>query len=267
MCVEVRKKVAICIQYDGTRYFGWQRQHDVPTVQTALEEALTMVANHSVSTVGAGRTDAGVHSLGQIIHFETTAIRTIVSWTRGVNSYLPKDIAVRWVQNVPSHFHARFSAISRHYRYVIYNHLLRPALLNSRVLHYPLPLDYEVMHRAGQYLLGENDYTTFRSLHCQSRTPYRNIMYLNVSRYDSYIIVDMKANSFLQHMVRNIVGCLIEIGSGKQPEEWMSQILAAKKRTLAASTAKAEGLYLVSIDYPEHFLLPKITLGPLFITI
>ncbi|WWO97178.1 MAG: tRNA pseudouridine(38-40) synthase TruA [Candidatus Dasytiphilus stammeri] len=263
----VNKKIAICIEYDGTRYFGWQKQHNVPTIQNAVESALTMVANHSITTVVAGRTDAGVHSLAQIIHFETIAKRRIVSWTKGVNSYLPKDIAVRWMKNVPNYFHARFSALSRHYRYVIYNHMLRPALLNSRVLHYPIPLDYECMQRAGQYLLGENDYTTFRSLNCQSRTPWRNIMNLNVSQYSSYIIVDIKANSFLQHMVRNIVGCLIEIGSGKKPAEWMLQILSGKNRTLAASTAKPEGLYLVAIDYPEYFFLPKNSLVPLFISL
>lgn len=260
-----RNKFALCIEYDGSKYYGWQRQAKVPSIQACLEYALSKIANHSVTTYCAGRTDAGVHSIGQIVHFETSTWRQVEAWTRGVNTNLPNDIAVRWINIVPDDFHARFSALARRYFYVIYNHRLKPALLNRRVMHYHLPLDDQRMQRAGQYLLGENDYSSFRSGKCQSKNPWRNIIHLNVARIDDYIIVDIKANAFLSHMVRNIVGCLIQVGCGNQQEHWIAELLTVKNRQMAASQAKAQGLYLVSIDYPVDFSLPKIQLGGWFL--
>lgn len=259
-------RIALGIEYDGTRYYGWQRQREVISVQEKLEKALSAIADHPVEVQCAGRTDAGVHGTGQVVHFDTTAERKMLAWTMGVNAKLPSDIAVRWAKEVPDEFHARFSATARRYRYVIYNHAYRPGILSSGVSHYHQELDAQLMHVAGQYLLGENDFTSFRAVHCQSRSPWRNIIHLNVSRHQRYIVVDIKANAFVHHMVRNIVGSLIEVGRGEQPPEWIAWLLAAKDRKLAAATAKAEGLYLVDVDYPQHFELPSAPLGPLFLT-
>ncbi|WP_277206155.1 tRNA pseudouridine(38-40) synthase TruA [Vibrio misgurnus] len=258
-------RIALGIEYDGTHYYGWQRQRDVKSVQQALETALSKIANHPVEVQCAGRTDAGVHGTGQVVHFDTTAERQMAGWTMGCNANLPKDIAVRWANVVSDEFHARFSATARRYRYVIYNHAYRPGILSSGVSHYHGELDVEKMQQAGQYLLGENDFTSFRAVHCQSRSPWRNVMHLNVTRHGNYVVIDIKANAFVHHMVRNITGSLIAVGRGEQPPEWIAWLLAQKNRTLAAATAKAEGLYLVSVDYPSHFGLPTMPIGPLFL--
>ena len=258
-------KIALGIEYDGSKYYGWQRQNEVRSVQEKLEKALSQVANEPITVFCAGRTDAGVHGTGQVVHFETTAQRKDAAWTLGVNANLPGDIAVRWVKAVPDDFHARFSATARRYRYIIYNHRLRPAILGKGVTHYYEPLDAERMHRAAQCLIGENDFTSFRAVQCQSRTPWRNVMHINVERFGAYVVVDIKANAFVHHMVRNIVGSLMEVGANNQPESWIAELLAAKDRTLAAATAKAEGLYLVAVDYPDRFDLPKPPMGPLFL--
>ncbi|WP_437887127.1 tRNA pseudouridine(38-40) synthase TruA [Phytobacter sp. V91] len=258
-------KIALGIEYDGSKYYGWQRQHEVRSVQEKLEKALSQVADEPINVHCAGRTDAGVHATGQVVHFETTAVRKDAAWTLGVNANLPGDIAVRWVKHVPDDFHARFSATARRYRYVIYNHRLRPAVLGQGVTHHYLPLDADRMQRAAQCLLGENDFTSFRAVQCQSRTPWRFMMHIQVQRYGAYVVVDIKANAFVHHMVRNIVGSLLEVGAGNQPESWIAELLAAKDRTLAAATAKAEGLYLVAVDYPPRFDLPALPMGPLFL--
>ncbi|WP_058912737.1 tRNA pseudouridine(38-40) synthase TruA [Entomohabitans teleogrylli] len=258
-------KIALGIEYDGRKYYGWQRQQEVRSVQEKLETALSRVANEPIGVFCAGRTDAGVHATGQVVHFDTTAQRKEAAWTLGVNANLPADIAVRWVKAVPDDFHARFSATARRYRYIIYNQRLRPAVLGQGVTHFYLPLDAQRMQRAARCLLGENDFTSFRAVQCQSRTPWRNVMHINVTRYGAYVVVDIKANAFVHHMVRNIVGSLMEVGCGNRPESWMAELLAAKDRTLAAATAKAEGLYLVSVDYPDRFDLPKPPMGPLFL--
>lgn len=258
-------RIALGIEYDGTRYFGWQRQREVISVQGELEKALSHIAAHPVEIQCAGRTDAGVHGTGQVVHFDTTANRSMAAWSLGVNAKLPKDIAVRWAHPVPDAFHARFSATARRYRYVIYNHPLRPAILHSGISHYHQALDAEKMHLAGQALLGENDFSSFRAVHCQSRSPWRNVMHLDVSRHGHYVVIDIKANAFVHHMVRNIVGSLIRVGQGDEPIEWIDWLLAQKDRTLAGATAKAEGLYLVSVDYPEAFGLPSVPMGPLFL--
>lgn len=258
-------KIALGIEYDGSRYFGWQRQQNVDSVQQQLEEALSKIANSPCEVFCAGRTDAGVHGTGQVVHFETRVNRPLQSWCFGTNTHLPPTIAVKWAVEVPDDFHARFSATARRYRYIIYNHKLRSAILPFGVSHYYHPLDVEKMHEAGQFLLGENDFTSFRASQCQSHTPWRNVHHLNVSRQNDYIIVDIQANAFVHHMVRNIVGSLIEVGQGKKPIEWINWLLNQKDRTLAAPTAKAEGLYLVDVIYPERFQLPKNRLGPLFL--
>ncbi|MBJ3814435.1 tRNA pseudouridine(38-40) synthase TruA [Shimwellia pseudoproteus] len=263
--VAPRYKIALGIEYDGSKYYGWQRQQEVPSVQEKLEKALSQVANEPITVFCAGRTDAGVHATGQVVHFETQALRKDAAWTMGVNANLPGDVAVRWVTGVAEDFHARFSATARRYRYIIYNHRLRPAVLQQGVTHFHLPLDADRMQRAAQCLLGENDFTSFRAVQCQSRTPWRNVHHIHVTRYGSYLVVDIKANAFVHHMVRNIVGSLLEVGCGNQPEGWMAELLALKDRTLAAATARAEGLYLVAVDYPERFGLPQLPMGPLFL--
>ncbi len=258
-------KIALGIEYNGAQYFGWQRQREVKSVQQALENALSIVANHPVEVQCAGRTDAGVHGTGQVVHFETDASRKMVAWTMGVNANLPADIAVRWATEVNDDFHARFSATARRYRYIIYNSPLRPGILGDGVSHYHGDLNVERMQQAGQYLLGENDFTSFRAVHCQSRSPWRNVMHLNVTRHGDYIVVDIKANAFVHHMVRNIVGSLIVVGRGEQEPKWIEWLLHAKDRTLAGATAKAGGLYLVAVDYPQEFGLPNAPMGPLFL--
>jgi tRNA pseudouridine38-40 synthase len=258
-------RIALGIEYDGAAYYGWQRQKEVISVQQELEQSLSKIANHTVRVHCAGRTDSGVHSTGQVVHFETKAIRKDVAWTLGVNAHLPKDIAVRWVKQVDSSFHARFSATARHYRYIIYNGAFRPGILGTGLSHYHMDLDVQKMHLAGQMILGEQDFTSFRALHCQASSPVRCIEYLNISQRSQFIIIDIKANAFLHHMVRNIAGSLIEIGCGKQPVDWLKMLLSYKDRSKAAATAKPGGLYLVEVDYPPQYDLPRPPCGPLFL--
>lgn len=260
-------RIALGIEYDGAAYYGWQRQKEVISVQQELEKALSKIANHPVTVNCAGRTDAGVHGTGQVVHFETNAIRKDVAWTLGVNANLPDDIAVRWIKHVDDSFHARFSATARRYRYIIYNGEFRPGILRTGLSHYHMQLDADKMHLAGQTILGEQDFTSFRALHCQANSPVRSIEYLNISRRNNFIIIDIKANAFLHHMVRNIAGSLIEIGRGKQDINWLTTLLSLKDRSKAAATAKPGGLYLVEVDYPEQFDLPRPPCGPLFLDI
>lgn len=260
-------RIALGIEYDGANYYGWQRQKDVNSVQAELEKALSNIANHPVTVNCAGRTDAGVHGTGQIVHFDTDSKRDDAAWTLGVNTKLPDDIAVRWVKEVEDDFHARFSATARRYRYIIYNNRYRPGILNKGLSHYYTELDADVMHTASQALIGKQDFTTFRALHCQANSPVRTIHHINISRHNDFIVIDIKANAFLHHMVRNIAGSLIEIGIGKQPIDWLTTLLAFKDRAKAAATAKPGGLYLVEVDYPEKFNLPRPPCGPLFLDI
>ncbi|WP_372881520.1 tRNA pseudouridine(38-40) synthase TruA [Psychromonas sp.] len=258
-------RIALGIEYDGAAYYGWQRQKEVISVQEELEKALSVVANHPVTVNCAGRTDAGVHGTGQVVHFDTDAVRKDVAWTLGVNANLPDDIAVRWVKQVDDSFHARFSATARRYRYIIYNGPFRPGILRTGLSHYHMALDEQKMHQAGQTILGEQDFTSFRALHCQASSPVRTIEYLNVCRRSNFIIIDIKANAFLHHMVRNIAGSLIEIGRGNQPLDWLQTLITHKDRAKAAATAKAGGLYLVEVDYPAEYDLPRPPCGPLFL--
>ncbi|MGF1706017.1 tRNA pseudouridine(38-40) synthase TruA [Enterovibrio baiacu] len=258
-------RIALGVEYDGAQYFGWQRQREVPSVQEHLEKALSKIANEPIEVQCAGRTDAGVHGTGQVVHFDVSCDRPMRAWTMGVNTHLPDSIAVRWAKEVPDEFHARFTATARRYRYIIFNNALRPGILRHGVSHYHGDLDETLMHEAGQYLLGENDFTSFRAAQCQSNSPWRNIHHLNVTRQGAFVIIDIKANAFVHHMVRNITGSLIAVGLKEQKPEWVKWLLEAKDRNLAAATAKAEGLYLVEVDYPAEYALPSSPAGPLFL--
>jgi len=258
-------KYAACIEYDGSAYFGWQYQDHAPSVQGDVENAISKVANHSVKVVCAGRTDTGVHGVGQIIHFESDAERSIDSWQFGTNSNLPDTVVMRWVKPVDDAFHARFSAGARRYRYIILNRGTRPAILSKRVSwHRRGLLDQESMQRASQYLLGEQDFTSLRAAGCQAKHAVRTIHDINVSRRGDFIYLDVKANAFLYHMVRNIAGTLFVIGEGKQGVEWLPELMQKKDRREAGATAPPGGLYFVHVDYPEEFGLPADYTLPAF---
>ncbi|WMP16636.1 tRNA pseudouridine(38-40) synthase TruA [Thiothrix lacustris] len=259
-------KFAACIEYDGSPFYGWQRLSHGPTVQGSVEQALSRVANEEVSVVCAGRTDSGVHGIGQIIHFETSATRPLRGWLFGTNAHLPDGVSMRWIQPVTDDFHARFSARARRYRYVILNRPARPALLHNRVYWQHGELDVAAMHEAAQALLGEQDFSSFRAAGCQARHAMREMIEISVSREGDFIYVDLRANAFLHHMVRNIVGSLLKVGAGERPLTWMGELLALKDRTQAGMTAPASGLYFVHVDYPEHFKLPTTYQLPCFCT-
>nr|WP_136251928.1 tRNA pseudouridine(38-40) synthase TruA [Ningiella ruwaisensis] len=258
-------RIALGIEYFGHAYKGWQRQEHVSSVQAKVEDALAQILQEKVEVVCAGRTDAGVHATGQIIHFDTTLSRPLKAYTRGMNTLLPDDIAVTWAQEVSEDFHARFSAHARRYRYVIYNDALRPGIMQKGLTHVYQPLNEQLMHEGAQHLVGEHDFSAFRASLCQSKTPFRNVQRVSVYRKGRYIVVDIQANAFLHHMVRNIVGSLLIVGQNEQSPSWMADLLAAKDRTKAAATAKPNGLYLVKVHYPDTFSLPDMPIGPLFL--
>lgn len=259
------KRLALGLEYNGQGYSGWQKQHHASSIQACVEQALSQISQQAVHLVCAGRTDAGVHATQQVVHFDTQVERPVSAWTLGVNAHLPADIAVRWVREVDSSFSARFSALSRRYRYIIYNHAYRPAILHGGVTHVYQPLDAAVMHQAAQVLLGEHDFSSFRAAQCQSRSPFRCIHFIQVQRFGAYVVIEVQANAFVHHMVRNIAGALIAVGAGEQKQSWLAEVLAAKDRRLSAATAKANGLYLVQVNYPEAFQIPQEPLGPLFL--
>ena len=258
-------RMALCLEYDGSRYYGWQRQREVISVQQCVEHAVSKIADAPIEVTCAGRTDAGVHATGQVVHFDIPVPRAEPAWTLGVNSNLPAGIAVRWAQEVDSEFSARFSATSRRYRYIIANTRFRPGIHSFGVSHYHHPLDKKAMQAAAPAIIGEHDFTTFRASHCQSHTPFRKVTDLTVERRGDYIIIDIKANAFLHHMVRNIVGSLIVVGQHEQPPEWLAELLRQKDRTKAAATAKPGGLYLVEVTYPESYNIPQVPPGPLWL--
>lgn len=244
------------VEYLGTQYSGWQAQAHRPSVQSALEAGLSSVAAHPVATVCAGRTDAGVHACGQVVHFDSDAARSPYAWLLGTNSRLSPDVSLSWVQPVSDDFDARRSAFARQYRYVIQNQRGRSALLNGRAAWLPHRLEAEPMHRAAQALLGENDFSAYRAAECQSHTPMRNLQSIAVFRTGDFVVMDVRANAFLHHMVRNIMGVLIEIGQGRRPESWTAELLAGRDRTKAGVTAPAQGLYFLGPEYPARFALP-----------
>lgn len=258
-------RIVLGLEYDGSDYIGWQSQastqpqfpNGVRGIQSDLEGALSLVANHPVSVMAAGRTDAGVHAMMQVVHFDTESVRTERGWVMGCNTNLPHSVSVLWARQVDDSFHARYGALSRSYRYVILNRRPRPCLLRNRVSWIREPLDAGRMHEAAQALIGEHDFSSFRAAECQSSTPMRNLHRINVTRQHDYVVIDVTANAFLHHMVRNIVGVLLPVGIHEQPVSWPGQVLAARDRRQAGITAAAAGLYLHGVTYPSSWQLPS----------
>lgn len=250
---------ALGLEYDGSGFCGWQTQPSGCGVQDALERALSEIAGHAVESVAAGRTDAGVHALQQVVHFDSPAQRPESAWVRGVNSLLPPTMAVSWAREVADDFHARFSAQARRYRYLLLNRPVRPGLMAGRTGWYHAPLDAQAMLRAAGYLLGEHDFSSFRAAECQAKSPVRRLFQLDIKRQGDWIVFDLAANAFLHHMVRNIVGCLVYVGKGKYPPEWVAELLAQRDRRLAAPTFAPDGLYFAGVDYEPRWELPRLS--------
>lgn len=251
-------RIALGIEYDGRPYCGWQYQDHSPSVQATLEQALSSVADQPIRVICAGRTDTGVHAAEQIVHFDTDVARDEKAWIRGTNVNLPKSISVLWARNVSDTFHARFSAVRRRYRYVIFNRDIRPAFLAGRVAFEYRPLNEARMQEAAQYLLGEHDFNAYRAVACQAKSPIRTVYRLDVTRKDELLLIDIEANAFLHHMVRNIAGVLMTIGAGEQTPQWAKQVLEGRDRSLGGVTGPPDGLYLMEVVYPEEFGLPRL---------
>ena len=250
-------RIALGIEYEGSSFCGWQTQPSGCAVQDHLQTALAQIAGAPVATVCAGRTDAGVHALAQVVHFDCAAARPQSAWVRGVNALLPPSLAVTWAQPVGDDFSARFSATARHYRYVLLNHAVRPAADHGRVGWYHAPLDLVRMREAAALLIGEHDFSVFRSVQCQAKSPVRTLRQLDISRRGPYLSFDLCANGFLHHMVRNIVGSLVYVGNGRHAAAWVADLLKSHDRKLAAPTIDAAGLYLTGVDYDAAWQLPQ----------
>jgi tRNA pseudouridine38-40 synthase len=244
-------RLALGIEYDGVAFHGFQRQANAPSVQEALETALSRVADHPIRVVAAGRTDAGVHATAQVVSFDSPANRPLSAWLRGTNALTPPGVKVAWVRAVDAGFNARRSAVARRYQYLYHEASAPSPLLRGRVVQVP-SLDDAAMHRAAQVLVGEHDFTSFRAAACQSHTAYRCIHRITVHRAGAFVVLDVAANAFLLHMVRNIAGALLEVGQGRQDESWIGRVLVARDRALAGRTAAPEGLYLVDVRYPGY---------------
>ena len=249
-------KIAAVVEYDGSHYCGWQRQKHSVSVQAHVEAALSAVADRPLAVTCAGRTDAGVHALNQVIHFETDVVRDAHSWVLGANSHLPGDISLTWASPVHGDFHARYSATSRSYKYVILNRPARPGPARGQVTWECRRLDSDRMSRAAASLLGEHDFTSYRAKSCQAKTPVRDVLNLVVRRQNEFVIIVIEANGFLHHMVRNIAGVLMGIGMGKHEVGWELEVLHAKNRECGGVTAAADGLYLTGVKYPEQYGIP-----------
>ncbi|MCC6302135.1 MAG: tRNA pseudouridine(38-40) synthase TruA [Gammaproteobacteria bacterium] len=249
-------RVALGIEYAGTRFCGWQLQQGVRTVQACVEEALGRIADHPVRVACAGRTDAGVHALGQVAHFDTTAQRRDRSWVFGANTHLPPDVSVRWARPVADDFHARFSALRRHYRYVIRNTPVRPALPAEAVAWEYRALDAVRMDAAARHLIGRHDFSSYRAYACQAKSPVRTVQRLEVRRHEEFVVIDIVADAFLHHMVRNIAGVLIAIGAGERETDWSREVLEHRDRRLGGVNAVPAGLYFVGVEYPERYDIP-----------
>lgn len=255
------RRIALGVSYLGCQYLGWQSQPNGRTVQDHLERALGQFATHPVKVMCAGRTDTGVHGINQVVHLDTPLSREPFSWVRGTNRYLPHDIAVQWSMEVPQAFHARNSAKGRRYAYIVLESPVKPALEHGRVGWSFRPLDGPAMQAAADLLLGEHDFSSFRSSECQSPTPVKTIRKLQVTRHGQYWRFEFEASAFLHHMVRNIMGCLIAVGAGSRPAAWVSEVLAARSRDAAAPTFAADGLYFLTPEYDEGWGLPQELAG------
>lgn len=260
-------RIAAAVEYDGSAFSGWQKQSTpkLSTVQAELESALSRIADAPVALTCAGRTDAGVHATCQVVHFDTTADRGAKAWTRGVNSLVSDHIRVLWAQTVDSEFHARFSANYRRYQYALYRRQAASAILGGRVTHQRQSLNVEAMNRASELLVGEQDFSSFRAAGCQSRSPNRNVMHARWFEAGPFLVFDVKANAFLQHMVRNMVGALLDVGLGIRPPEWIGELLAAADRTRAGVAAPPDGLYLMEVGYEARWDLPGTRFVPPFL--
>lgn len=252
---------ALIVQYDGSRFFGWQKQEDGrPTVQAALETALSQLAQETIHTIAAGRTDTGVHASGQIVHFDSHANRPDSAWVRGVNALLPDGVAVQSMHHVPPHFHARFDACGRRYRYLLQTSPVRSPLLLKRIGWTHNPLDIHTMRQAVAMLVGEHDFSSFRAAQCQAKSPVKTLYHAHISGHADLLALDLHGNAFLHHMVRNIIGALIYVGSGRLTPQAFGQLLASRSRLHAPPTFMPDGLYLTGVDYPAHFGLPPAQL-------
>ncbi len=246
-------RIAIGIEYDGSSYCGWQKQKSGKTIQDHIEKALSKVADTAVTVACAGRTDAGVHAHEQIAHFDADVVRESRAWMMGANTYLPCDIRLQWAKSIASDFHARYSAIARYYRYIIRNRPFRSAFLRTQETWCYRPLNADLMQKGADFLVGKHDFSSYRAQHCQSKSPIRTMFSINIKRDGENIFIDLVANAFLHHMVRNIAAVLMKIGSGQEPPEWALKILLAKNRKAGDVTALPFGLYLVGIYYPMQF--------------
>ena len=249
-------RLAAGLEYDGSRFLGWQIQAQEPTVQSCVQQALSRVADQPVSVTASGRTDAGVHAIEQVFHFDTDSERTERSWILGMNSHLPEGISGLWVKPVDDEFHARFNAVSRRYRYVILNRQVQPALDAGRVTWCREPLDAAAMNQAAQTLVGEHDFSAFRASACQARHSVREVREISVRRSDNFVLLDITANAFLYHMVRNIAGSLIAVGKSEEEPGWIADVLKSRDRDVAGVTASPHGLYFFKTRYPAEFGLP-----------
>jgi tRNA pseudouridine38-40 synthase len=250
-------RIVVGVEYCGVGFCGWQSQSQGCGVQDALEAAVSAIAGGKTGVTAAGRTDTGVHAAFQVVHFDTDAVRPLTAWVRGVNSHLPSGVAVLWAREVDADFHARFAAIQRGYRYVLLNHPVRPGLNHGLIGWHHRPLDADAMNRAAAQLVGQHDFSAFRAAECQARSPVKELRLAHIERRGDYLLCDFRADGFLHHMVRNLMGSLIQVGAGAQPAGWMREILEGRDRTLAAPTFDAAGLYLTHIRYPAHFALPE----------
>ena len=258
-------RIALGIEYDGAPFCGWQTQPAGGSVQDALERALAHFADADVDVVAAGRTDAGVHATAQVVHFDAPVDRTMASWVRGTNTYLPPALRVLWANGVPDEFHARYSAAARTYDYLLLNDAVAPAVLHGKVGWYHRPLDLDAMRSAARLVEGEHDFSAFRDAQCQAKTPVRRVHAARVMPRGNLFAFRFTANAFLHHMVRNLVGSLVQIGAGKQAPSWMAELLATRDRRNAAPTFAPDGLYLSGIDYDDRFGLPKFRAPPHFL--
>ncbi|MBT5578191.1 MAG: tRNA pseudouridine(38-40) synthase TruA [Porticoccaceae bacterium] len=262
---EGTKRYAAVVQYDGSAFCGFQKQKHSPSVQQALESALSYVADQPLTLNCAGRTDTGVHASHQVIHFDSQADRTGHNWIQGANSKLPDSISLVWADQVDASFHARFSAASRTYRYVMAVSRARPGILANAVTWVKFPVNPVAMQEACQYLLGEQDFSAFRGAGCQSLSPFRNVTSANIYQAGQLLVFEVSANAFVLHMVRNMVGSLLEVGFGRKQPSWIKQLLAAGDRNQSGATAAPNGLYLVNVQYPEHPNMPVLPVGPVFL--